>query len=430
MIVFKALITAMLLASWVLMRAIAGPLSTVMSGESAVKQLDNNDVSYITSILGMKLGYNLQFIGTLFFATLIVLVWLPDILRLFKRRSTTLSLVALGFLYAGDARAYYSQQDYTEVYYLLPSHSAFLIPDVGANQSSQEQFESEGYLKKNKVGSKLIQIPHRKLEGSGWLVQMVVPSARLIIVDRTPFYSEWATDPKKGTSANNQGFSCESAESINVSFDILASADVEEENAAKFLYWFGVDPLGSVQVRDNTGKVTGTATDPNDPNIMFASVIFGKSLKEVMDQQVRGYVHAAICNEMGILPLMTIFGSKAKIIKAVEKQTQDFFSGKGLTINFIGFASPLNYDSNVQTSINSVFAATKQAEAVMAMQAAQPVQQKAAEINNIQAQGDTMRKWDGKVPAIQLPSVMWFPQAAWDWLTGWFTGKAPATGGR
>lgn len=425
---FRVIASVILASLWLTWRLIASPVGTLVAGESAAHQFDNSDTSYVTSIVGIKAGNGgINALVTLCVLVLLLLIWYGPLYRFFKAKagSFMIGLFLLAGLYVPSARAYYATTDYTEVYVVLPSHSAFLIPDVGDNRDTQQGMNSEAYLNSKKVAVKRVQIPHTKLEGSGYLANYVVPAARLIIVDRTPYYSEWAMDPSKGTSNANQGFSCESAESINVSFDILASADVEEDNAAKFLYWFGVDPLGSDPahpIKDKDGKLI-TVADQSDPNIQFASVIYGKSLKEVMDQQVRGYIHAAICNEMGVLPLMTIFGSKAKIIKAVEQATKDFFKDRGLTINFIGFASPLNYDSKVQAAINSVFEAGKTAEARLELQTTLDYQRQLADISVRESEGTAISKWDGRLPAITFPNIMWMPQAAWDWITGWFTGK-------
>jgi hypothetical protein len=55
---------------------------------------------------------------------------------------------------------------------------------------------------------------------------------------------------------------------LDITVGIAIGASVYEENAAKFLFRFGVNP----PVGDRT-----------DPNVIFTSVYYGKSLAQVID---------------------------------------------------------------------------------------------------------------------------------------------------
>jgi hypothetical protein len=122
--------------------------------------------------------------------------------------SLVLLAVVLTGLQPPPALAYYDKADFTEAYTILPNESAFWIPDAGANRDNQSQFESEDYLKANKVAVKRFIVPHQKLSGSGSFFDFYVPAGRLIIVDRTPFSREWVASQRRGTSAKDESFPC------------------------------------------------------------------------------------------------------------------------------------------------------------------------------------------------------------------------------
>jgi hypothetical protein len=293
-------------------------------------------------------------------------------------------------LISAPGRAYYSQTDYTEIIEILPNWSAFLIPEVGANKDTQGQFGSIEYLKSNKVAMKRVQIPHEKLEGTSVWKNYYVPAARCVIVDRTPYQREWVASPTKGTSTKNEGFCFESADSINVEAGVVIAAYVTEDNAPAFLYWFGVRP---------------PVGDPNDPNTMFTSIIYGRSLAEVMDTVVRGKVQAVMAREFGKYPLEVAIGKKAEIMGVVEKEVTDGFAKQGITISYLGLATSLNYDETVQKAINDRYIAMK-------MEPAIPVLLRQADIKVKEAFANALNKG---IP--QLPSFVVLPPSVIDLFT-------------
>jgi hypothetical protein len=152
-----ATVVAVLVYGWV--NFLLNPASTILSGDAAVKQLENSDSAYVTSIWGMRFFGN---IGIPFVVLLVVLAaiwWLP------ARRWLATGVLFVLVAAAPQASAYYDKTDYTEAIYILPNQSAFVIPDAGANKDSQAQFMSLDYLKANKVAAKRVVIPHVKLSG-------------------------------------------------------------------------------------------------------------------------------------------------------------------------------------------------------------------------------------------------------------------------
>lgn len=402
-------VTLLLLVLWNWIEGFTQLVSPLVSGPAAVRQFDNSDVSYLVSNLGMRFTHITNTVVDIVFIAVLILLWVAPIRRLLKDTGggPTMAAIILGTLlssyafYPSPALAYYQKSDYTEIQMVLPNQSAFLIPEVGANKDSQGQFGSVDYLQANKVAMKRVQIPHTTLPNSGVWANYVVPSARLILVDRTPYYREWSDRSDKGTSNKAEGFSCESKDSIDITTAVAISAFVTEEDAAKFLYWFGTKPpQGNLQ----------------DPEVIFSSVLYGRSLSEVMDTVVRGKVHAALCAEMGKRDLDHVFAEKSQIMEAVEKAVEADYGPKGITIDYIGFAAPLDYDKEIQAAINHVYTAEKDAAAANLLVSALPVLQQEADI----------RIKDGLAAGLQskglpaLPSFMVVTPDLLDKLTGWF----------
>jgi hypothetical protein len=236
--IWRIVLTIGLFIVWSFVQHLLNGAETIAAGSLAADQLNGGDLAYLKmNTFGAYLkgnGMNL-----IILLALLALIWYRPIKRWIVGPPVALLLLVL---LAPDARAYYDKQDWAEVMNIQPNQSAFIIPDVGDNKSSQAAFGSVEFLAANKVALKRVQIPHVKLENSGLWSNFYVPAARLVLVDRTPYYREWTSDPTRGTSKKDEGLRCESADSINVTTAVNVSAFVEEKNAATFLYWFGVNP--------------------------------------------------------------------------------------------------------------------------------------------------------------------------------------------
>lgn len=413
-VVTRLVVTAIIVALWGGFTNILSPAASLILGKQAVAQLNPSDADYLQT-MGTYAAYRgIDWFLTMLAVLALIGVWFNPIKSLGKAFSNigdiaAVALIALAVAGAPPAQAYYEKTDYAEWRNILPNQSAFLIPAVGDNKTAQGQFGSAAYLNEKKVAAKRVQIPHVKLENSGIISSMVVPAATLIIVDRTPFYREWTNHSDKGTSKNKEGFTCESAESLDITTAIAISATVEEANAAQFLYWFGVKPVKG---------------DPADPVVIFTSTMDGVSLAEVMDTVVRGKVHASLCLHMGARNLDAVFAEKGAIISEVETDVKAHFSPMGITIGFVGFAGALDYSKDIQESINHVYTAGKHADAAAKLVAALPVMQQEADIKvkegiakGIETKG---------LPA--LPSFVVLPSNWIDAIAGFFNsaGSQPA----
>jgi hypothetical protein len=272
--------------------------------------------------------------------------------------AVSMSALSVG-LTTNRAFAFAETTDRTEAYTILPNQSAFWVPDVGANQKSQAKFESEQYYNDNKIAAKRFQIQHTKLSGSGgygwgagW--DLFVPTGRLYIVDRTPFSREWVDAGDRGTSTKKEGFPCQSKEGLNVTVGVSIGASVSEDNAAKFLYNFGVTPpKGS----------------PTDPQVIFASIYYGRSLEEVMDDVGRKKVQTLVCNEIGSRTFDAVSSDAIVEMANVEKKIREYFDNVGITLNFIGWGDTFIFDKDVQDAVNTKYIAEHLASVLPIMQA-------------------------------------------------------------
>jgi hypothetical protein len=208
-----------------------------------------------------------------------------------------------------------------------PNETAFLIPLEGASQSGQGKFMSVEYLEQAKVATKRITVPTRqqKLGWETWNYQWI-PTMIVIKVNRSPVTREWTKTANTGTSPKDQAIVVESVESIDFYLGVNATALIQEEDAAKFLYYFS-----------------------------------GKSLEDVMDTVIRGYVQSYLYREYGSRTLEECRADKKKIFAAMQEEAKATFKAKGITIENIGGSEGYTYkDPKIQEAINSVFAAQQQ----------------------------------------------------------------------
>ena len=392
---------------WMSLTFLAETGAPLISAPLAGRQLENTDAGYVAAQFGVHLFSWIGGLATI--ALLVVLAalwWAP--LRQRASRSNVRRIgpvVALLAVFAGahPASAYFDTVDKTEGYFILPDEFAFWIPDVGANKDSQGRFEGVDYLNANKLAAKRFIIPHAKLSNSGgnWGYDAYVPTGRLIIVDRTPYNREWVAAKDRGTSTRNELFPCQSLEGLNVTVEISIAASVLEENAARYLYYFGIKPPAG----DRT-------TNP----VIFTSVFYGRSLTEVMDGVGRGSVQAMVCNEFSTRTLDQGNLQARQIIDTVQKSAAAFFATRGITLDYIGWAGTFTFDADVQQAINRSYDANKIAPVL--------------ETLKTKALIDAIARWDGKLPA-NVSGLWLMPSDVMSAFTGLITRTtAPTTPAR
>lgn len=202
--------------------------------------------------------------------------------------------------------------------------TAFLVPLEGASQSNQAKFMSIDYLNQNKVATKRVSLPLRKhVTGRmPWNYEWI-PTMKVILVDRTPTTREWTSDKTTGTSATNQALWIESLDSIGFGVGVNITALIREEDSATFLYFFS-----------------------------------GKSLKAIVDENVRGKINSILSREFANYNLEEARKRKNIVFERVAKETSDEFKQYGITIPNLGLAEGMVYENpKIQESIDAVFAA-------------------------------------------------------------------------
>jgi len=213
---------------------------------------------------------------------------------------------------------------------IKPNESAFLVPLEQGTQENQKQLNSLAYLQSKKVVEKRVHIPtirHETGRGAGsyeW-----IPTVKLIRVDRTPVAREWTGSLDKGTSSKNQEFVVESKNSIAFSFGMVCSATILDENAATFLYFFA-----------------------------------GKTLSQIMDDNVRQYAAGLATSAFGKRELTECQKQRAVVFDSISNRTIRYFAEYGITITNLGCSSDFHYlDEEIQKAINTQFVAEKRKDA-------------------------------------------------------------------
>jgi SPFH domain / Band 7 family len=375
------------------------PLKTLIIGKAAGSQFDSSDASYLsfTYITGIVSTFEL---GTGIAILLLLIIWWKYIKLLGKEIMTSMSILFLGMMFTYPAYAYYDKTDYSEAVFILPNQSAFWIPDIGDNKSSQVAFGSIEYYSINKVAAKRFQIPHTKFSGSSgngvmssFISDYYVPTGRLILIDRSPFHQEWVKDEHRGTSAKNESFPCQTKEGINATAELTVTASVSEDNASKFLYYFGVNnPTG----------------DTSKPEVQFASVYYGKSLTQVMNGVGRSVFQSAICNEISIRTVDNVNAELSIVLANVKKQSADWFAVRGITIDGVGWAGTIGFDDDIQQAINDKYTAALLKDSLDTLRTK----------TMLDAIKTAAGKWNGAVPS--TVSGLWLiPTNISDTLNSW-----------
>jgi hypothetical protein len=386
--------TAVLAATWWGVNVLLSVPATLVTGQIAGRQFNDSDTDYAVARFGFAAFNGVNVIVTLIFLLTLAAIWWHPIKSWLAKIANALVLL---LLVASSPRAYYDKTNYTEAYFILPNESAFFIPDVGANRDNQSSFGSEAYLLQNKIAAKRFEIPHAKLAGSAFWADYFVPTGRLIIVDRSPFNREWVAQSSRGTSAKDESFPCQSKEGLNISVGIAVGASVFEENAAKFLYRFGVKPPQG---------------DRTKPEVIFTSVFYGRSLAEVMDGPVRSKVQSLVCNEFTKRTFDEGNSQALAIMQAIEAATNDYLKGVGISLDYVGWADTFTFDHSVQDAVNRRYVASQDVKIAETMA---PHVQTLQGLSNAEATRTIAGKWDGKAPS--TVSLWWLPSGLDNFLS-------------
>jgi hypothetical protein len=276
-----------------------------------------------------------------------------------------------------------------------PNETAFVIP-LEMGTENQEKLESVEFLQQNQVAAKRIVIPQRerKVGRMPWSVEWI-PTVRVVSVDRTPVTRSWTQEPDKDNHKNPSTgtLGVESKDSIGFSVGVNVSAHIEEQDTAKYLYYYR-----------------------------------GNDLENVMDKNVREKVHTVLSQEFSSRTLEECKVEKVTIRDALQTQVADHFRKYGITITSIGLAEGLFFEQpEIQDAINAAYVAEMevkreaqktaaqaeinkrllsqaQGEKAQALEFASAAEERKKlvdiEIQKLKAEAmlEAAKRWDGKVP--------------------------------
>jgi regulator of protease activity HflC (stomatin/prohibitin superfamily) len=259
---------------------------------------------------------------------------------------------------------------------ISPSQTAFLIPVTG-DTTQQGKFDSENFLKKNKVAGKRVYV-YSQWEGfqHGWM-----PTAKLIIVERKPVTREWTESEKTGTSNKDDGITAESKESIGFMARMNCSSQIDEVDAVKFLYRYN-----------------------------------NQTLENIMDREVRAKIESKFVEECAKLTLDDILIKKSEILTNIKNDIIPYFKERGITITTFGLKGEFTYlNKEIQASIDKKFKSAQDAiaqkninEQVISKSKADAeainIQsqsiEKSLKLKELENQSKAIDKWDGKMPQV------------------------------
>ena len=250
-----------------------------------------------------------------------------------------------------------------------PSQTAFLVPLEGQT-SNQGAFDSEAFLQSAKVASKRVIIPKRWRSLGRGNDGEFIPTVRVIIVERKATGINWA---------GKDAILAESRESIGFSVPLAITAQIDSEDAAKFLYRYNNKPL-----------------------------------KDVLDEEVLNRVRSKVVEQSALYPLSELLVKKQDIMNAVRNDVIPYFKERGVTITSLGMSGELTYlDETIQAAINKKFQAAQDLEAQKSVnekvlskakadaQAAQILNNpNALTLKRLELQNRFLEKWNGEMPKV------------------------------
>lgn len=270
-----------------------------------------------------------------------------------KKSNKKLVIVFLAVLLAGCAPV-----KILDVVEIKPNETAWAIPLDGSSQAGQVKFNSVAFLNEKKIAAKRIMVDkvERSVGRFPWEIEWI-PATRVITVDRSLVTREWTDSPETGTSSVSQGIGVVTKDSVKLKVGLTITANIEEDDASTYLYYHGE-----------------------------------KSLKDVIDQNVRSFAVSELTKEYSQLTLSDAQTKGTEIYDKLFNDAKATFKEKGITVQFLGNSEGLNYaDKTVQDSINRSYLAQQDNKTAQMEQNAQKIRNETL-VLNAQAQADAAQK--------------------------------------
>ena len=238
-----------------------------------------------------------------------------------SRKFIVLALMVLAICGLTGCRKPYDKPEFVTI---EASQTAFLIPLVG-DTTDQASFASEELLEQAKVATKEIQIPHRWVQTGrrSWRGEYRA-AAKLIVVERKPVSRSWNSGATAADSAN--AIWGETSDGIGIYVGMSCSAQINEDDATKFLYRFNNTPLETII--DNEIKTM---------------------VKDEFNRQVSKYAST----ELHV--------NKEKIMTSVKDAVTTYFKEYGITLTVLGMNEGLTFENpSIQEAIDKKFASEQE----------------------------------------------------------------------
>jgi hypothetical protein len=329
--VWRIILSIIVLAAWWAAHTFLVIQAPMAMNEIASHQFENSDqawtnLQFWSAYLGTAIRYSPVIAMSLLF-----LIWLGPLIKQYIKWCSVWAMIAFALLGGSDyAHAYRAKTDYSEIYAAKADETVFLVPLMGNTKDNQAKMNSEEFFRANLVAAKYVVIPHAKLQGSGDIFNDYVNSHQAIVVKRTPFAREYVASSTRGTSSRDESFHCETAQSHNVSTGIAIGAMIKEDDAPKYLYYFGPDPkriLATSRTSSEAGK-----------DESFVSAIGARDFSDVMDTFGRRIIQTTLCAEFSARPTDDVIKDKGAIILATEAKLKKTLGDMGITVLYVGYA--------------------------------------------------------------------------------------------
>lgn len=241
-----------------------------------------------------------------------------------KKKTALIILLALVAATATGCRRPYDKPEFRTI---EASQTAFLISLVG-DATEQGAFQSEELLEQAMVATKEVQIPHRWVQTGrrDWMGEWRA-SATLIVVERKPVSRTWESGDRNAPNTNRAIFG-ETSDGIGVYVAMNCTAQIEEKDAAKFLYRYNNTPL-----------------------------------ETIIDTDINKMVTAEFNLLTGKLSSTELHAHKEEIITTLKENVVSYFKEYGITITVLGFAEGISFENEeIQLMIDAKFASEQELE--------------------------------------------------------------------
>ena len=248
------------------------------------------------------------------------------------------------------------------------NETAFVISLEG-DMYNQGKMKSLEALQKSKVAVKRINIPLRyQKTGRWWWQAKLIPTVMILTVDRQPITREWIASENKGSNRKDDAIWIESSDSVTFSTGFTVTAQINEEDAALFLY-----------------KYTNS------------------SLSTVMDKEIRARIQARSAEVSSKYNMDDLREKKMEIINAVKDDIIPYFEERGVTITTLGTFGGFNYENpDIQKAIDKVFITQQEKQNAAAMLEAQTDKNARIKLEATALADAEVEKAKGRATAIQL----------------------------